>query len=222
MNRGHKIFFVGLAGGIVALAGACSEDSTGTSSGSTSSGGSTSSSGGTTSSGGTSGSSGSSGSFSTCKSSGSSSNSCTQAELKTYNDCVLSKCDSAYKECYGPDYLKGTYSGACGDTITCYQKCDCTDFTCLGACKPSDACTTCSQKISACSKECTAPECLTKPADAGSSSGGDSGATGSCATLSACCAKLSGQEQSTCQQAAGLNNAQVCDAALTQLGAKCN
>jgi hypothetical protein len=197
-----RTIVIGIATGAIALIIACSSDNSNSSGGSS---GSTSSSGG----------SGSATGFKSCNTSSSSGTStCTEAELKPYGDCVQTACDSKYKECYGPDYKSGTFSGACGTYITCTQKCDCNAAnysSCVSACVLDSACGECSKGFLGCIQTCTLPACAT----AGSSSG-TSGSTGTatCATLQTCCDKLTGSAKTQCDsaksQAAG--NDQICSA----------
>jgi hypothetical protein len=153
--------------------------------------------------GGTNTSSGGASSFQTCQggSTGNTSSSCTPAETKPYTDCIQSKCEATYRECYGNDYLKGTLSGPCGAFVGCTQKCTCTDVNCMAACKPDQACTSCNLKVAQCVQQCPAPACATA---ATSSSGGTSGTSGApgtsggtsggaaktCADLKACCDRM--------------------------------
>lgn len=193
----RTILILGFAVGAVTLGLACSDSSSNNNASSSGSSGTTS--------GGTSGSTGSSGSFSTCQgqaggTSGTGESKCTDAELKTYNDCVLAKCDAKYKECYGPDYKSGKLSGACGTWVTCTQKCPCTDAQCMMNCPMDDACTSCAVGAGSCANACPLPECAKTSTPPPS---GDSGTSaGTCADLKACCDKMAaGQLKDSCNQA---------------------
>jgi hypothetical protein len=184
---------IGITTGAVALVIACSSDNTNSSG--TSSGGTSASSSGTSGSGTT---------FKSCNSSGAKVGECTEADLKPYSDCFNTKCESKYKECYGPNYLSGSFSGACGTYITCTQKCDCAASnyaSCVQACVQDSACTECAKGFVTCTNGCTLPACATAGTSSGTSgtSGSPSGAT--CATLQACCDKLAGSAKTGCESA---------------------
>lgn len=214
MLRVRNFVIVGLATGSVGLAIACSDSSSSSSSGGTSSG-STSSTSSSSSSGASSTSSSSGGSaFKDCSGSNTSSggsNTCTDAELKPYSDCVLEKCDPKYKECYGADYKTGNFAGPCGTYITCVQKCACNDVNCVLACQPEATCKTCLEGMANCSDGCTLPACATTTRDAGNTGGK------TCADLTVCCQSKEGQIKTTCEQAAASGNDTVCSASYTAL-----
>ena len=206
---------VALSTSAVALVIACSSDNTSSGSGTSSSGASSTSSSGSSGSGTASG-------FKQCSTGSSSSSKCTEAEFKPYTDCYSNNCDTKYKECFGADYKSGTFSGACGTWVTCTQKCDCSASnyaSCITACTQDSACTECSKGFLACGNGCTLPACATGGTPDG---GGGGGAT--CADLTACCAKLSGADKSSCdaaKNAAGGADA-VCGPLYTSLyKAKC-
>jgi hypothetical protein len=98
---------------------------------------------------------------------------------------VNTACSTQIKQCYGPDFQSGTFAGDCGNYITCYQKCACTDTACQQACttgadtKPTAACGTCLSDYGKCTAKaaCTVPKCMLP-------NGGD------CATLNTCCGKI--------------------------------
>ncbi len=183
----RKFFLVGFVAGIVGLALACSNSDDGSSSGGNNNG----TSGGTS---GTSGTSGGNGSFKNCGIT--SGTSCTEAELKPYNDCVLDKCDTGYKKCYGDGYRNGSFGGPCGTWMACVQKCDCNDTSCILGCKLDDACSACVDETSSCGDSCTEPECAK-----GTPDGGNTG-NATCADLQACCDAVADEDQKAgCQQA---------------------
>lgn len=190
----------------IAVGVACSSDDTSTSSSSSTGGtGTSSSTGGTGASSGSNTSSGGASGFKNC-STGTSN--CTEAEAKPYSDCVLEKCDSTFKECYGPDYKSGTFAGACGAYVTCIQKCACNDLACFQACPlPDAACQTCSQKFVTCQDQCTKPACM----NSSSSSSSSGGAGKTCDDLALCCAKISNADVKTvCQKAVTDDNDAAC------------
>ena len=181
---------MGLATAALALVVACSGTSTGSSSGAS----------GT--SGGTSGGSG------VNKCAGTSSSKCTSAEIQPYTDCVTSKCDAPFTQCYGAGWKTGSYSGPCATYITCVSGCACGDTGCITNCpRPTTECSTCLESASSCSSPCTLPACATAGSSSGTSgsTSGTSGASGTtgktCAQLAACCASQSGSAQMACQGA---------------------
>ena len=192
----RKIFFVGLAAGLVGLALACSNSDEGSSSGGNNSGTSSGASG--TSGSQSSGSSGDS-KFKNCGIT--SGTSCTEAELKPYSDCVLEKCDTGYKQCYGDDYKNGNFGGACGTWMACTQKCDCKDTACILACPLDDACKTCSEQIASCGESCTEPECSKQGTPKPDAGGNNPNAT--CADLQTCCDGMpAGEQKDGCNEVA--------------------
>lgn len=177
----RKIFTVGFVAGIVGLALACDG------------GDESSSSGGNGTSSGASGGNGSA--FKDC--SITTGTSCTEAEMKPYSDCLLSKCDAAYKKCYGDGYRSGSFSGPCGTWIACVQKCDCSDTGCILACQSDDACQTCASEVESCHDTCEEPECSKQ----GVPDSGDGGSA-TCADLQACCDSMEpGEKKDGCQSA---------------------
>lgn len=107
---------------------------------------------------------------------------CSDEELAPYRACVGAKCDEAYKACFGPDWKRGTFSGACGTYIGCLNECECSDLECRMSCVRDQACTECLQGAT-CSDACELPRCAgTAPAD-----------DESCGALAACCEALSSE-----------------------------
>ena len=122
--------------------------------------------------------------------------SCTQAELTTYDNCIVAKCGSMSSTCN---------SGPCASYSSCASKCGCNDTACRTACgQPSSACETCLGQVGACvlGANCMAPACLTGGGTGGTSGGagstgalggfsgglgGSTGSGGTCADLLACC-----------------------------------
>jgi hypothetical protein len=144
--------------------------------------------------------------------------SCTQAELDTYDNCVIGQCGSTLTTCYGSGYQSGSFSGPCGTFGSCISKCGCTDTACKTACgQPSSDCQSCLTPFTACilSSSCTLPACLLSGGGAGGTSGGaggrtggaggftgslggSTGTTGTCADLLACCNAASATLKPTC------------------------
>jgi hypothetical protein len=57
-----------------------------------------------------------------------------QASVDEYGDCIVQACDSEYKQCFGNDYLTGSYGGPCQGLMECAIACQDCDQTCLQAC----------------------------------------------------------------------------------------
>jgi hypothetical protein len=147
------------------------------------------------------GSGGASGSGSGIKMCAPDNNTCTAAESKAYSDCVTTACDTQYKECLGPNYKSGSYSGACGTYVNCFNACPCNDTTCLLGCGlPDAACQACLASFQTCSGTCTEPACYStggtgtggrsgggSGGSSGGGTGGSSGGGATCADLLACC-----------------------------------
>jgi len=127
---------------------------------------------------------------------------CTAEQNKTYSDCIMSKCDSAFQTCYGAGYKSGNFSGPCQSWIACYAKCACNDMACRNACGfPMGECLTCATMTGSCvsSSGCMAPVC-TGSGTGGSGGGGGAsgtggaggggGGSGTCADLMKCCASM--------------------------------
>lgn len=153
---------------------------------------------------------GGSGAFRQCAGGGSTT--CTKAELDSYGSCIMNACKVTYAECYGPNFDKGQFAGACGPTIACFNACECGDVACYSKCPaPSDACTACMEKVADCSSTCQAPACLEE-------NPGGGGKT--CADLSACCATKTGDDKETCTMALGAANGNdaACGGLYTALG----
>jgi hypothetical protein len=49
--------------------------------------------------------------------------------------CLGSKCGDDAKECAGPDYASGKYTGTCGAYYDCVKACNC-EKTCVDKCNP--------------------------------------------------------------------------------------
>lgn len=148
---------------------ACSSSSNGATSGSNPSSGSPSASGGAN------------------KCTGADHPSCTQAEVDTYEQCVMNACDAEMKQCFGSGYRSGSYGGPCGSWLTCSAKCACNDNACEQKCQPENACMDCIAGTSKCteSAKCTRPACMT-----GGGSKSDAGSTQDASAYEAACADL--------------------------------
>lgn len=158
--------------------------------------------------------------------SGNSGNACTKTEMDSYNQCLISKCASAYRPCLGDNFQTGVFGGLCGAWFQCINKCGCNDLNCFVGCgQPSMECQTCLTTASSCQMSmCPQPACYTQKPDGGTTfPGGDAGAGGSCADLLACCAKIAdanikagcmaaaGGGEAACGQAlAGFKSAGIC------------
>jgi len=128
--------------------------------------------------------------------------SCTEAQTKPYSDCLLTACDAQYRECLGPSYQSGTFSGTCAVYMGCLSKCACQDTACSTACGlPDAACLTCLQGTTTCAQTCTAPVCTgTGTGGSGGGLGGASGTGGACiASLQACCDAAPESNKANCQ-----------------------
>jgi hypothetical protein len=108
---------------------------------------------------------------------GTSGNTCTKADTDSYNTCLVTKCESAYVPCIGPNWKSGDYAGACGTWFKCVNACKCGDLNCYLACGGApEACTTCLQTASACQKQmCPRPACFDTAPDGGLPNFGDAG-----------------------------------------------
>ena len=110
-----------------------------------------------------------------------------QESVNEYADCIVTTCDSEYKECFGDDYLAGNYGGPCKGLMDCAIQCQDCDQACLTDCSNNHfdgACKTCiTGPILDCvigaltGGKCTIP--------CGPSTGG-----GICDDLEACCNSL--------------------------------
>lgn len=73
--------------------------------------------------------------------------SCTdQAEIQAYADCIITTCDAQYKQCFGADYLSGTFGGDCQSLMECASQCQDCDQACTKACSDqhyNGACKSC-------------------------------------------------------------------------------
>jgi hypothetical protein len=126
--------------------------------------GGTGGTGGTGGSGGAGGTGGSAGMGLGCVGAGTSR--CSMAELDPWNQCVLAKCQTEFKACYGAGVQTGTFTGPCGTYVTCAAKCACGDLPCFLACgAPSAECQTCSGTVETCrnGSGCVKPACLQTP-----------------------------------------------------------
>ena len=130
----------------------------------------------------------------------------TQDTCPAATTCVETKCKATLDSCTSA-------TGACADTFKCDSACNC-DQTCIQNCanKETAACQTCINGY----LNCTTTNCLNEifscVGSGGSGSGGTFGTGGTgfdfdagtytCADLTACCKKLSGDQQTSCNQVA--------------------
>lgn len=181
--RGSKLgyFVVGLC----AVVMACSSDD----SGSSGTGGSAGTGGGTAGSGGSTAGSGGG----TCDPVNGSN------DCPAYVDCAEAKCMAEYKQCLGDSFMSGTFGGPCKTYMECVSGCNC-DATCQQGCTLDQACQDCfTGPLTSClTSNCSAE--LQQCAGTGGSGTGGGGGGATCADLAACCASLSGADQTTCQQ----------------------
>lgn len=141
---------------------------------------------------------------------------CSAAENDTYSSCIQNACDAQYKECLGPSYRSGSFSGVCADYLNCTSKCNC-DAACRQKCTISAECTSCFLKTQTCSGTCKAPACASGGGGTGTGDGGGGGGGGAdCAGLEACCNTMSGAEKDQCTSMynAVKSSAAACDAAV--------
>jgi len=117
-----------------------------------------------------------------CTSSMSQTANCTAAELAPFENCFIANCGTGLQTCYGPGYMTGDFSGACGTYAACINKCSCSDSACRTACgtQPT-ACSSCvSTSLTACGLACLAqlPACALGGTGQGGAAGGLGGAAG--------------------------------------------
>lgn len=129
-----------------------------------------------------------------CQQSGGSCND--QAAIDEYADCVVAACDAEYKQCFGADYMSGTFGGACGDLMGCAAECEDCDQACLKSCSDQHF-------VNACKDCITGPilSCVVDSLTSGKCSipcGPSSSTGGPCDDLKTCCDSLTGADQSQC------------------------
>ena len=108
-------------------------------------------------------------------------------------------------------------NSTCSAYYTCYCACAATDTTCQGGCRQSSDCMTCEATLTDCFTTAVTGSCSSQCGfDAGVvvPVGDGAAATGTCATLSSCCANL-GSTASECEVAAGTNDQTACAAVLS-------
>ena len=125
---------------------------------------------------------------------------------------------------------------SCSAFLTCFRNCACTDSTCITNCAGviTSACETAATPLGTCVQQSCASACNDVPlnlgGDAGVSSGSGTSVTigtptgGGCSALATCCATLSGEEGTACNDAVQLGNASECSSELTTFNAEgiCN
>lgn len=123
--------------------------------------------------------------------------SCTdQAEIDEYATCVVTTCDGEYKQCFGADYMSGTFGGACADLMTCASQCQDCDQACIKSCSDQHFVSACKDCIVGPIVSCvidalTSGKCAI-PCGPGTSTGGP------CDDLKTCCDSLTGSDQAQC------------------------
>lgn len=126
-----------------------------------------------------------------------SSGSCTdQAAIDEYASCIVTTCDAEYEQCFGQDYMTGTFGGACADLMGCASQCQDCDEACLKSCSDQHFVTACKDCILGPIVDCaisaiTSGTCSI-PCGPGTSAGG------ACDELKACCDSLTGSDQASC------------------------
>jgi len=118
-----------------------------------------------------------------------------QAAVDAYSTCILSTCDTQYKQCFGADYATGTFGGSCKALMDCAEKCQSCDQSCIDACSAADlvgACKSCiTGPIFDCALDAITSGTCTIPC--GPTTGG-----GVCDTLQTCCNSLGADDQAGC------------------------
>jgi len=172
-------------------------------------------------------------------------NSCTQAENDAYGKCIKDKCGASFSTCFGPNYqTTGQIGGQCAAYFTCYNACDCSNFTCQAACVTmagAAECITCLGGATSCIQSmCPTPACAIPDGGTNFPDGGsnfdanfnfdgfnfdfdalniklDVGTGTSCADLQKCCDKLpaTSQEKAVCMAAVSSGQANACALAMT-------
>jgi hypothetical protein len=152
-------------------------------------------------------------------SNGSADNSCFESSgaSSACVSCAESKCNVSALESGCSDLIKcecpnGTYSQtAAASCMTQEQESSCQSaISTLTSCENANCASECSSTSSSGSGSSSG----SSTSSSGSSSGGGT-PTGTCATLAACCPKLTSSEQSSCTTVADDNVAQACTAAIS-------
>jgi hypothetical protein len=119
--------------------------------------------------------------------------SCTdQAEIQEYSNCIVSTCDAAYKQCFGNDYMAGTFGGDCGALMDCANQCQDCDQTCLQACSDQHYTGACKGCIEGPIVDCVIDALKTQKCKI--PCGPDVGGA-ACDDLKACCESMADEQQ---------------------------
>lgn len=139
-----------------------------------------------------------------------------QAAIDAYADCIVTTCDAEYKQCFGADYATGTVGGACAELLTCAMDCQDCDQACLTDCSNNHFVTACKDcilgPIASCAVQAIASGKCVLPCGPSTSTGG------ACDELGACCAALTGADQTSCNTTYGqvkLGGDAACGSVLT-------
>jgi hypothetical protein len=150
---------------------------------------------------------------------GTAANSCTKAETDAHNNCLITKCESAYRPCIGDGWQSGNFGGLCGTWFKCYNACGCGNFSCAANCGlPPAECQTCLMNANNCQTSmCPQPACYGVQGDGGvTNPGSDGGAGGACADLQKCCDMITNaQLKAACSMQAATGVAAACGPLLT-------
>ncbi len=120
------------------------------------------------------------------------------AAVDAYGKCIVTTCDSQYKQCFGADYATGTFGGACNDLMVCASACKSCDQVCIKACTDQHFTGACKDCVVGPIFDCALDAIKTKKCTlpCGPSSSG-----GVCDKLKACCDSLAADQQPDCNTA---------------------
>lgn len=145
-------------------------------------------------------------------------------DMTEYSECIQETCSAEYEACLGAGYASGNLSGGrCEEFIQCSM--DSADPCNPTGCTPSDDCTACFVEIANCgiSAACELPECA---GGGGPSPSGSVNLEGGCTELEACCASLSGDMATQCEdsvtQLMGIDLACASALSIYQASGSCN
>ncbi|MFT3767784.1 MAG: hypothetical protein QM820_20200 [Minicystis sp.] len=121
-----------------------------------------------------------------------------QAAVEAYSTCIVQTCSAEYAQCFGPDYMSGTFGGACGDYLSCAAACQNCDQACIDACTDqhfTGACKECiTGPIATCAVSAISSGTCKLPCAPDLPIGG----SGGCDDFKACCDSLSGAQATSC------------------------
>ena len=160
--------------------------------------------------------------------SGSGTMSASTSACATYQNCVISACNTQFTAALGADWQNGTIGGDCAAYYTCAEADGCTSAaqqSCSGSLTAS--CTTDLEAVGTCFETaCTSESsACTDSAGGGSTGGGGSGGGGtgtpaSCTSLVTCCRAISNtSDQQECASIASSNDDQACQSGLNMFEA---